>query len=67
LLSYAANRVPSLYEEVLAGTVKDALGFQVNVTRPDDPEKSRAQRPEFFDYAQQCPDLTLREVGVLNN
>jgi hypothetical protein len=74
LLAYAAERVPSLYEEVVAGKVKDASGeaakdvvivqFQesakdVGTVEFNYSTKSRVQRPELFDYAKKRPDIPL--------
>ncbi len=72
LLAYAAERVPTLYEEVVAGQVKDADGKAAHdVTIVKDAElvgellnalplaKQPIQRPELFDYAKTRPDVTL--------
>ena len=59
LLAYAADRVPPLYEEVLADQVKDIQGRQVEALKPRDRERSRVQRPELFDYAKNRPDVVL--------
>jgi hypothetical protein len=62
LLAYAADRVPGLYEEVARGEVKDATGGRAKNVVPiasADPAKSRAQRPELFDYAKKRPDIPL--------
>jgi hypothetical protein len=50
LLAYTAERVPVLYEEVLRGEVKGIQDRQVAPIKPKDGERSRAQRPELFDY-----------------
>ncbi len=52
LLAYAADRVPTLYTEVLRGEVRDVQGRQVVPIRPKDGERSHVQRPDFFDYAR---------------
>jgi hypothetical protein len=62
LLAYAAERVPSLYEEVVAKKVKDATGEaakDVGTVPLRDPTKSRVQRPELFDYAKKRSDIPL--------
>ena len=52
LLAYAAERVPALYREVMAGEVRDASGTaarNVGVVRPRE-GWPQVQRPELFDY-----------------
>jgi len=62
LLSYAAERVPSLYREVLAGEVKDAAGVaarNVGAVRPKQGQPSAVQKPELFDYDRDKTDVVL--------
>jgi WD40 repeat protein len=62
LLAYAAERVPSLYREVLAGEVKDAAGAaakNVGAVRPKVGQSSAVQRPELFDYERNKSDILL--------
>ncbi len=62
LLTYAAQRVPSLYQEVVQGAVRDAAGElarQVEPVRPTDPARSAVQRPELFDYTKGRSDVVL--------
>jgi hypothetical protein len=66
LLGYAAERVPGLYREVLAGEVKDAAGAaarNVGAVRPREGQPSAVQRPELFDYARDGGDVTLYNQG----
>ena len=53
LLSYAAERVPGLYREVLVGEVKDASGLaarNVGTVKPKQGQLKAVQLPELFDY-----------------
>ncbi len=59
LLAYAADRVPTLYEKILSGDVKDVQGRQVAPIKPQDGERSRVQRPELFDYAGKRSEIVL--------
>ena len=62
LLSYAAERVPGLYREVLAGEVKDAAGTaarNVGAVRPKEGRPSAVQRPELFDYDRNKTEVIL--------
>ena len=62
LLTYAAQRVPSLYQEVVQGTIRDAEGGsarQVEPMPPTDAQRSAVQRPELFDYTRGRRDVVL--------
>jgi WD40 repeat protein len=61
LLSYASDRVPDLYEEIIhaKGALKDIRGRQVLPIKPADNERSRAQKPELFDYASKRGDIPI--------
>ena len=64
LLAYAAERVPGLYREVLAGEVKDAQGAaarNVGAVRPKVGEPSAVQRPELFDYDRNKSNVVLEK------
>ena len=67
LLAYAAERVPSLYSEVLSGEVKDAAGAaakNVGAVRPRAGQASDVQKPELFDYDRTNRDIVLDKVGA---
>jgi uncharacterized caspase-like protein len=62
LLAYAAERVPDLYDEVVAGKVTDgegSLARDVGAVRPKDPAARRVQKPELFDYARKRDEIPL--------
>ena len=67
LLAYAAERVPTLYREVLSGTVRDADGAtarNVGAVRPKVGQPSAVQRPELFDYERSKSDILLGGEGI---
>jgi hypothetical protein len=66
LLAYAAQRVPGLYREVLAGDVRDADGASsrnVGVVRPRAGQASVVQRPELFDYGKREAAAVLSDAS----
>ena len=67
LLSYAAERVPALYREVLAGEVKDADGTaarNVGAVRSTQGQSSAVQKPELFDYDRDNIEVVLSGADV---
>ena len=61
-LRYAEQRVPTLYEEILRGNVKNADGAVTKQAVPIPPNCKRqrtVQTPTLFDYTRTNSDLTI--------
>ncbi len=61
-LRYAEQRVPTLYDEVLRGEIKDAketVDKQVMPILPDEKRERTVQRPTLFDYGRNRSIVTL--------
>ncbi|UIK20665.1 caspase family protein [Rhizobium leguminosarum] len=57
-LTYAENRVPSLYQDVLAGKIKSTRDSSPNLSLLEDTTR-HAQTPALFDFGRLTSDIVL--------